>query len=240
MKRQSVRVIVASEYPDVRHFLREAIEREPGAVIVGQAENAARALSLARKLRPDVAIIDSCLPHTFGLDAVPLSRIGGLDTALATSEEIPNIRVVLLSNLDTEVLPDHGLSSGSGPIFSREVMGARIPFTIPELCHGAEATDTLVFADIETKPRTSFRKKITSMSDKAIFFGGLGILGGLALMLTVILAGSGIFLALAGVATILLGLAGKLAASLWPGSSRQEGRIKLSVNKSVRPGWQRL
>lgn len=162
MKRQSVRVIVASEYPEVRHFLRETVEREPGTVIIGQAENAARALSLARKLRPDVAIIDSALPHTFGLDAVPLSRIGGLDTALAAAEEIPNMRVVLLSNLDTEILPGRRLSSGSVPIFSREVMGASIPFTIQELCHGAEATDTLVFAYIGTQPRASFTKKIIS------------------------------------------------------------------------------
>ena len=216
MQRQNVRVIIASEYPEVRYLLRDVVEGEAGAVIVGQAENAIKALTLTRNLRPDAAIIDCDLPHAIGLDTVPLSRIDGLDTAQTIFEEIPNVRVMLLSDLDVKLLPEHGLGSDATTFFSRESMGVHIPFTLRELCHEAVQPSALVFANVQVKPLAVLRQKVTNISDKAVLFGGLGILGGLSLTLTVILAGVGVALAAAGAATIFLGLVGKLTASLWP------------------------
>ncbi len=215
MKRQSVRIMLASEYPEVRYFLREVAEAEAGVAIVGQAENATKALTLARHLRPDVAIIDSQLPHAVGLDTVPLSRISGLDTAQTISEEIPNTQVILLNNLDEAVLPKQSLDSDGGAFFSREIIGTNTPFTLQKLYHEAEQLSTLVFANVEVKQTTTLRLKVASLSDKAILFGGLAILGGLSLMLTVILAGAGIILALVGAATVFLGLVGKLTTAWW-------------------------
>ena len=214
MQRQNVRVILASEYPRVRNFLREVVEEEPGAVIIGQAETAFKALTLARTLRPDVAIIDEGLPHTVGLDAVPLSRIGGLDTAQATSEEIPNTRVILLNNLDAEALAEGSSSAGGAALFSREIMGASVPFTLQQLCLGAEMPGGLVFANVRTRPGTSLRQRLAKLSDTAVLFGGLGILGGLGLMLTMVLADAGFILAVAGASAMLLGMVGKVTASL--------------------------
>lgn len=226
MQRRSVRVILASEYPEVRYFLREAVEGEAGAVIVGLAENATKALTLARNLRPDVAIIDCYLPHAIGLDTVPLSRIGGLDTAQTISEEIPNIRVIMVNNLDVKALPERGLSVDSVTSFSRKRKEGEIPFTLQELYQETEPLTPLVFANINMQRRVSLRQKVADISDKAILFGGLSILGGLSLILTVILAGAGAFLAVAGAATILLGLMGKLTISLWPKASQPGSKAK--------------
>lgn len=215
MRRQNVRIMLASEHSEVRYFLREVVEEEAGVVIIGQAENATKALTLARHLRPDVAIIDSHLPHAVGLDTVPLSRIGGLDTAQTISEEIPNTRVILLSNLDEAALPKQSLGSDRGAFFSRELIGTNTPFTLQKLYHEAEQLSILVFANVLVKQRASLRQKVANISDKAILFGGLAILGGLSLMLTVILAGAGVALASVGAATAFLGLAGKLTTTLW-------------------------
>jgi DNA-binding NarL/FixJ family response regulator len=51
MKQQTC-VVLASEYPQTRSLLKEALEGEERTVIIGQAENARRALNLARALRP--------------------------------------------------------------------------------------------------------------------------------------------------------------------------------------------
>ncbi len=66
------------------------------------------------------------------------------------------------------------------------------------------------------KPLAALRQKVANISDKAVLFGGLCILGGLSLTLTMISAGVGVALAAAGAATMFLGLVGKLTASLWP------------------------
>lgn len=213
MQRQEVRVLLASEYPQARHVLREVVEEEKGNVIIGQAENATRALTLARKLRPDIAIIDCHLPYAVGLDGIPLSRIGGLDAAQTISEDIPNIRVILLSNLDVETLTEDGIGEGDGGFFSRKTSGSTTPFKLQELYCEAMPPSALVFANVEVKQRKFLRQKVADASNKAILFGGLGILGGLCLMLTVIWAGAGVFVSIAGAATMFLGLVGKVAIS---------------------------
>ncbi len=216
MRRQNVRVILASEYPEVRDFLRDVLEEEGGSVIVGQAENATRALTLARKLRPDVTIVDCYLPYTVGLDTVPLSRIAGLDTAQTISEEIPNTRVILLPNLNKEALTEHGLDADTTAFFSRDIKGVNIAFKLQELFHDVVPPEALVFADIEVKPRVTATQKNADIVGKALFFGGLGIAAGWLLIITMMFAQAGVVLAIAGVVTVLLGLAGKLAMRLSP------------------------
>lgn len=214
IQKQSVRVILASEYPQVRHLLSQVIEQEGEVDVVGQAQDANKALTLTRNLIPDVAVIDCYLPYTAGLGATPLSRINGLDIAQAISKEIPSTRVILLRNLDEYVLPEHGLASDDVVFFSREITGANIPFTIHELYHQALPPGALVFADVEVEQRLAPQHKATKLSYKTVLFAALGTLGGLLIILAVTFGG-GIFLALAGVAAMFLGLAGKLTASLW-------------------------
>ncbi len=225
MKRQNVRVIVASEYPEVQHLLRGVAEEEGRAVTVGQAQDASTALTLARNLRPDVAIIDSCLPHVVGRDTIPLSRIGGLDIAQTISEQIPNIRVILVNNLDARILPDRSLSSDVSAIYSIESRGANIPFVLQGLSHEVVQPNALVFARVEVKQQAALRQKVTSLSDKAILFGGLGIVGGWFLTITTIFAPAGVFLSLAGAVTLFLGLAGKLTLSWWRRLRRKGAKL---------------
>lgn len=206
MPRQNRRVILASERPEARYLLRGVLEQEGGSVIVGQAENATRALTLTRKLRPDVALIDCYLPHAVGLDTVPLSRIGGLDIAQTISEEIPNIRVILLSNLDTAISPDNGIGSDVVAILSVERMGVSTPFALQDLYQEVGQPHTLVFANIEAKPEASRRRRFASLGAKDMLFGGLGILGGLSLILTLVLIEAWGVLAVVGAVAIGVGL----------------------------------
>lgn len=212
MKQRNIRVMLASEYPEIRSLLRGMIESEDKAVIVGQAENATRALTLARNLRPDVAIIDSYLPHSIGLDALPQSRIGGLDIAQTISDEIPNTRVVLLSCLDGVTSPE----VRRGVYLCRETREACVPFTVDELqLNKVVPPGALVFARVVARAETApYQRTGSSLSEKAIFFGGLAILGGWVLIISLWLAPPGVFLALGGVATLLFGLAVKLASRI--------------------------
>ncbi len=232
MQRQKVRVILASEHPQARDFLREVVEEEGWAVIVGQSGNASKALTLSRNLRPDIAIIDCYLPHVVGLDGVPLSRIGGLDTAQTISEQIPNTRVLILNNLDVEALPRHGLSSDVAAFFSRETTGASIPLTLQKLYQETEQLSTPIFANVEVQPRAALQQGVSSISDKAIFFGSLGILGGLGIMLTVTLAEAGVFVVAIGAMTMLFGLMGKWAMGT-PISANVEVQPRAALRQKV-------
>ncbi len=210
-----MRVVLASERPQVQNLLIDVVEEEPGAIVVGQAENATKALVLVKNLRPDVAIIDCNLPYSVGLDTVALSRISGLDIAQIISEKMPKTRVIVVINLDTQVLLEHGLSPGAITSLFREKTGANIPFTLNELRREVMPPNAPVFANVEVKPRATPRQKGNGITEKAIFFGGLGIFVGWLLSITMVLAPVGVPLALAGVATVFFGLVRKLTARLW-------------------------
>ncbi len=214
MMQQSIRVLLASEYPETRSFLKRIVEAEDKAVIVGEAENGTKALTLARNLRPDVAIIDSYLPHVVGLDGIPLSRVGGLDAAQSINEEIPNIRVVLLNSLANTVISDSQWRPDVDTFLCQEGKEACIPFTIGELHQRAEFPGTLVFANVEADTKTA-NPTITGLSDKGVFFGALSMFLGWCLIITMFLANIGVYLAIAGAVTLTAGLTGKLILKTW-------------------------
>ncbi len=229
MQRHNLRVILASESPTGRHFLREVIEEEPGTVVVGQAENTTKALSLARKLRPDFALIDSYLPHIIGLKAIPLSRAGGLDTAQVIFEEIPNAKVILVTNMDTEISPEDSLGLYRTASFSKRERQVHAPFKLRELYRDKAQPHRLIFADVEMKPWVTFKPKGTDVYGTTMFIGGFCFLAGLGLIATMFLAKVGAYLALAGGSALFFGVAGKLVSSLW--SKTAAGGVKNNGHK---------
>src|SRR5438128_1577081 len=56
--RTTVRVLIASHQPLVRHGLRALLAAEPELEIVGESGDGSDALRLARRLRPDLVLID--------------------------------------------------------------------------------------------------------------------------------------------------------------------------------------
>lgn len=216
MKNNKVRVIVASESPEAQDLLQGVVEEEQGVVTVGKAKDTYETLALARNLRPDVAVIDFDIPYVSGFDTVPLSRMGGLDTAQTISEEIPNTKVILLNNLEQEVLPDGSSRSANGTIYTIVTARPNSPFRLHDLSDKRVPPDALVFANVEVKQESFLGgMKGDKLYDKAILFGGLGLAAGWLLTITVIFVPVGVPLAVAGAATLFLGLAGKLTSKIW-------------------------
>lgn len=214
MKRQNIRVMLASEYPEMRSLLKGVIEDQEKAVIVGQAENATRTLTLARSLRPDVVVVDTSLPYAVGLDSSPLTRTSGLDVAQALSEEIPNIKVVLVSAQGGAALTTPDWVASGGAYLCRERLDVCVPFTLVEL-RKEVASSALIFARVESKPKTARKLKVATLCDDAILLGALGIGVGAALIISLVLLMPGVVLALAGLVTLFLGVAGGLLLELF-------------------------
>lgn len=87
----TVRVLVVDDHPVVRAGLVGLLDGEGEIAVVGQAEDGAQAVSLARDLEPDVVLMDLRMP--------------GLDGAAATAQilaERPATRVVVLTTFETD------------------------------------------------------------------------------------------------------------------------------------------
>ena len=86
------RLIVADDHALVRKGIEGMLEGEPDLEIVGEAADGREALELCRRLRPDLVLMDVCMP-----------RMDGLAATWAIKEEMPTTGVLILTtyeNLD--------------------------------------------------------------------------------------------------------------------------------------------
>jgi two-component system, NarL family, response regulator LiaR len=88
----AIRVLIADDHSVVRQGLRMFLSSDPELEIVGEAPSGAEAVSLARRLRPDVVLMDLLMP---GMD--------GIRATAAIRAEVPDTEVVAL----TSVLQDN-------------------------------------------------------------------------------------------------------------------------------------
>jgi DNA-binding NarL/FixJ family response regulator len=65
----AIRVLLADDHTIVREATAEILEHQPDMHVVGQAGTGEEAIDLARKLQPDVAVMDIAMPHLNGLEA---------------------------------------------------------------------------------------------------------------------------------------------------------------------------
>jgi len=80
------RVLLADDHAMLRDGLALLVGSQPDMEVVGQASGGDEAVSLARALRPHIAVIDVSMPNG-----------GGIDAAAAISRDLPGVRILALS-----------------------------------------------------------------------------------------------------------------------------------------------
>jgi DNA-binding NarL/FixJ family response regulator len=81
-----ITVLLAEDHTVVREGLRTLLEAEGDIKVVGEAETGRQAVALARKLRPDVIVMDIAMP-----------LLNGLEATQQILKAVPGARVLILS-----------------------------------------------------------------------------------------------------------------------------------------------
>jgi DNA-binding NarL/FixJ family response regulator len=81
-----VKVLIADDHGIVRQGLKSLIQNSLNLEVVGEAEDGLAAVKLAKKLSPDVIIMDVTMPNLNGVEATRLIR-----------EESPQTKIIALS-----------------------------------------------------------------------------------------------------------------------------------------------
>lgn len=92
----TIRILLVDDHSVVRQGLQMFLRLDPELEVVGEAANGAKAVQLARELRPDVVLMDLLMP---GMD--------GVEATAAIRRELPEVEVVAL----TSVLEDERVFS---------------------------------------------------------------------------------------------------------------------------------
>jgi DNA-binding NarL/FixJ family response regulator len=84
-------LLLVDDSADLRFLVRAAVEARGGFEVVGEAEDGAHGVEMARETKPDVVVLDLDMPSMGGLEALPLMR-----------EASPTSKIVVLSSFRRE------------------------------------------------------------------------------------------------------------------------------------------
>jgi len=105
-----IRVLIVDDHTVVRAGLRLLLEREEDIEPVGEAGDADEALRLARRLTPDVVLMDVVMPGMTGVDAAAEIR-----------HAVPGARILMLSMQD-----DPSYVRAAGEQYVHPSLGAKL------------------------------------------------------------------------------------------------------------------
>src|SRR5579859_6660670 len=71
----AIRTLIVDDHSVVREGLRMFLARDPDLEVVGEAADGARAIQQARRLRPDVVVMDLLMPVLDGIAAIRAIRV---------------------------------------------------------------------------------------------------------------------------------------------------------------------
>jgi DNA-binding NarL/FixJ family response regulator len=104
-----VRVFLVDDHALVREQLTALIQGESDLAVCGEAEDAPSALSLIKRLEPDLVILD-----------ISLKRSSGLDLLKGLKEVQPNPVVLVLSMHEATFYADRALQAGALGYITKE------------------------------------------------------------------------------------------------------------------------
>ena len=82
-----LRILIADDHPIIRKHVRSILEGHPRFRVCGEAYDGAQAIEEAKRLKPDVVVLNVSMPI-----------LNGMDAAREIKTEFPEIAIVILSS----------------------------------------------------------------------------------------------------------------------------------------------
>jgi DNA-binding NarL/FixJ family response regulator len=139
----SVRVVVADDQEIVRTGLTMILNAQRDIEVVGEAADGQRAVELARRLRPDVCLLDIRMP---GLDGIEATR------SLAGPAVADPVAVVIITTFDLDEYVYAALRAGARGFLLKDAG----PALLAQAIHAAAQGDALIAPSVTTRLLTAF------------------------------------------------------------------------------------
>jgi DNA-binding NarL/FixJ family response regulator len=134
------RIVIIDDHPLFRKGLEQLIQSDGAFAVCGEAGNAAEAMEVIRKLKPDMAIVDLSLPGANGIELIKNIRA-----------EFPKVPILVLSMHDESLYALRALRAGAeGYVMKHEAM-ANVVQAIREVFNGHPYLSPAMAAQVITK-----------------------------------------------------------------------------------------
>ena len=134
---EKIRILLSDDHPLFRSGMKLLLQRQKDIEVVGEASDGAECVKLAKKLKPDMILLDLNMEGVDGLEALPLLKkeIPEACVLMLTVSEDANDLVealklgasgYLLKNIDTEFLLDSIRRAANGESVMSPQMAANL------------------------------------------------------------------------------------------------------------------
>ncbi len=120
-----ISILITDDQAVIRNGLRSLLGEEPDMEIVGEAENGMEAVDLARKLTPDVVIMDLAMPVLSGLEATR--------QILAM---LPKTKIIIFSSYTDYAYIEEVIRLGAVGSLVKHAASRDLPKAVREVCEG--------------------------------------------------------------------------------------------------------
>jgi two-component system, NarL family, nitrate/nitrite response regulator NarL len=121
---QPLRLLVADDYPLIRLAVREELDGRQGFAICAEAADREAAVEAARCERPDVCLLDVCMPGN------------GIHAAAEILADVPETRVVLMTIAASDEDMLAALSVGAAGYLVKDVDFGRLALILADVASG--------------------------------------------------------------------------------------------------------
>jgi DNA-binding NarL/FixJ family response regulator len=139
----TIRVLVADDQDIVRAGLRMILDAQPGIEVVGEAADGDEAVTLARRLRPDVCLFDIRMPRIDGIEAT--RQLAGPDVA-------DPLAIVVITTFDLDEYVRGALKAGAKGFLLKDAG----PDLLVQAVHAAADGDALIAPSVTARLLATF------------------------------------------------------------------------------------
>ncbi len=153
------KVLLVDDHPIVRQGIRRLIEKEPGLLVCGEAEDAVDALEIIEKERPDVIVLDLSLKNSSGFDLI-----------LDVKQRWDTVRILVLSMYNEDVYAERVLRAGASGYIMKQEAPKKVVTAIWAVLNGSVYVSDKVSANIlqSMAGKRSATSSVDSLSDREL------------------------------------------------------------------------
>lgn len=124
---ERVRVLVADDQDLVRSGFKLILQSYDGIEVAGEARNGEEAVELARRLLPDVVLMDIRMPHMNGIEAT---------RAIQADPALDGVRVLILTTFDLDEYVYDALAAGASGFLLKDAEPDEIAAAVRVVAQG--------------------------------------------------------------------------------------------------------
>ena len=157
-----ISVVLVDDHPIVRAGIRQVIEADGDVEVVAEAGDGAEAVTVVRRTRPDVVLMDLRMPDLDGVSATERIRT-----------DLPETQVLVLTTYDTDDLIVQAVEAGAVGYLLKDAPAATLAQAVRDVHAGGRAIDPVLAADAwgEPDPLTDRERQVLRLAGDGLANG---------------------------------------------------------------------